>query len=41
MHYDYVVVNDDLESAVEQVAEILRTEKLKSIRNQDFIERML
>lgn len=41
MHYDYVVVNDDLESAVEQVTEILRTEKLKSIRNQDFIERML
>ena len=41
MHYDYVIINDDLEPAVEQVAEILRTEKLKTIRNHDFIERML
>lgn len=41
MHYDYVIINDDLEPAVEQVAEILRIEKLKTIRNHDFIERML
>ena len=41
MHYDYAIINDDLEPAVEQVAEILRTEKLKTIRNHDFIERML
>ena len=41
LQYDYVIVNDDLEPAVEQMAEILRSEKQKSIRNKDFIERML
>lgn len=41
MHYDYIIVNDDLEPAVDQMAGILRAEKQKSARNKDFIERML
>lgn len=41
IHYDYIIVNDDLEPAVDQMAGILRAEKQKSARNKDFIERML
>lgn len=41
VHYDYIIVNDDLEPAVDQMAGILRAEKQKSARNKDFIERML
>lgn len=41
IHYDYIIVNDDLEPAVDQMVGILRAEKQKSARNKDFIERML
>ena len=41
IHYDYIIVNDDLEPAVDQMAGILRAEKQKSARNKDFNERML
>ena len=41
LRYDYIIVNDDLEPAVDQMAGILRAEKQKSARNKDFIERML
>ena len=41
IHYDYIIVNDDLKPAVDQMAGILRAEKQKSARNKDFIERML
>ena len=41
IHYDYIIVNDDLEPAVDQMSGILRAEKQKSARNKDFIERML
>ncbi|MBS6861301.1 MAG: guanylate kinase [Clostridiales bacterium] len=41
IHYDYIIVNDDLEPAVDQMAGILRAEKQKSAKNKDFIERML
>lgn len=39
--YDYIVTNDRLEDAVEDIRAILRAEKLKYSRNTDCIERML
>ncbi len=39
--YDYIVCNDRLEDAVEQVRAILRAEKLKYSRNTDCVERVL
>ena len=39
--YDYIIVNDDLETAVDEMAGLLRAEKRRASRNQDFIERML
>ncbi len=39
--YDYIVYNDRLEDAVEDIRAILRAEKLKYSRNTDCIERML
>ncbi len=39
--YDYVVYNDRLEDAVEQIQAILRAEKSKYSRNADSIERVL
>lgn len=41
LHYDYILVNDDLEPAVDQMAGILRAEKQRAVRNKEFIERML
>ena len=40
-NYDYIVVNDALETAVEHMEAIICAEKLKYSRNQDFIESML
>ncbi len=39
--YDYLVFNDLLEDAVEEILAILRAEKLKYSRNADSIERVL
>jgi len=39
--YDYVVYNDRLEDAVDEIQAILRAEKLKYSRNTDCIERVL
>lgn len=39
--YDYVVFNDRLEDAVEDILTILRAEKLKYSRNADSIERVI
>ena len=39
--YDYVVVNDRLEDAVDHIRAILTAEKCKADRNQDLIERVL
>lgn len=39
--YDYVVYNDCLEDAVDEIQAILRAEKLKYSRNTDSIERVL
>lgn len=36
--YDYVVLNDDLESATKKVRQIIETEKLKSYRNIELID---
>lgn len=41
VHYDYVVINDTVESAVEQIRAILTAEKNRVSRNQDLIERIL
>lgn len=38
--YDYVVLNDDLNSAVEKVNHIIDAEKLRSIRNQALINKI-
>lgn len=39
--YDYIVCNDRVENAVEDILAILRAEKLKYSRNTDCIERVL
>jgi guanylate kinase len=36
--FDYIVINERLEDAVEVVVSIVRTERAKVIRNQDRIE---
>lgn len=38
--YDYLVVNDDLETCVEQMHQIIRAEHHKSRRNAQFIENL-
>jgi guanylate kinase len=37
--FDYIVVNENLEDAVEMVVSIVRSERAKVTRNQDKIER--
>lgn len=37
-HYDYVIINDELGSAVENVGTIINAEKLKTIRSNHLIE---
>lgn len=37
-HYDYVIINDELGSAVKNVGTIIDAEKLKTIRSNDVIE---
>ncbi|WBY63342.1 guanylate kinase [Thermocaproicibacter melissae] len=39
-HYDYVVVNDTVENAVEKICSILQAEKCKTARNAELLERM-
>jgi len=39
--YDYIVVNDDLDSAVKAVESIIESEKLKAHRNKNLIEDLL
>ena len=39
--YDYVVVNDTVEGAAEQIDKIITAEKLKYSRNNTIIERVL
>lgn len=41
VHYDYIVINDTVESAVAQIRAILAAEKNSSHRNQELIERIL
>lgn len=38
--YDYVVLNDEVESAVEKIKEIISAEKNKAIRNQALINKI-
>lgn len=40
-NYDYVIVNDTVERAAEQIREILNAEKRRTCRNKQLIERML
>ena len=39
--YDYIVVNDDLKTAVEDVKKIIAAEKLRYSRCSDVVERVL
>ncbi len=39
--YDYVVVNDNLDTAVEEFAEIIRSERRRVDRNLDFVNKLL
>lgn len=39
--YDYIVINDQLEDAVEEIKNIVKAEKLKSYRYKTYIEQML
>ena len=39
--YDYIVVNDRLEDAVEDMLAILRSEKRKYVRNPGFVQQVL
>lgn len=41
LEHDYIVVNDELEKAVEDVNAIIRAEKLKSKLNREIVERIL
>lgn len=41
IHYDYIVINDTVESAVTQIRAIIAAEKNSSRRNQELIERIL
>lgn len=38
--YDYLIVNDDLESCVKEVHEIIRGEHFRTYRNLDFLEEL-
>lgn len=40
-NYDYVVINDRLEDAVDDMQAILRSEKLRYMRDPDFIKGLL
>ena len=40
-HHDYIVINDELETAIKDVNAIIRAEKLKTCNNQEIIERMM
>jgi len=40
-NYDYVVLNDNIETAADDINCILHTEKLKYFRNREFVEEML
>lgn len=37
-HYDYIVINDEIGSAVEKISTIIQAEKLKTIRSNHIIE---
>ena len=38
--YDYLVINDDLETCVDEVHAIIQSEHDKASRNEEFIERI-
>ena len=38
--YDYLIVNDDLQEAVEELHSIIQGEHRRSFRNKEFIDRM-
>ena len=39
--YDYLVINDDLENAVDEVVAIIKAERLKVKNNKDLIDRII
>ena len=38
--YDYLIVNDDLQTCVEEMHQIIQGEHRRSFRNKEFIDRM-
>ena len=38
--YDYLIVNDDLDTCIEEMHQIIQGEHRRSFRNQAFIEHM-
>lgn len=40
-HYDYVVVNDDVERATKEIRAIVRAERVRTDRRQSFVEKIL
>ena len=38
--YDYLVVNDDLDTCVEEMHQIIRSERFRTKRNTQFIEKI-
>jgi len=39
-HYDYIIINDELEKAVDDINSILRAESLRYVRNKDLVNRI-
>lgn len=39
--YDYIVINDDIENAVEKISRIIDAERLKTIRNKKIISEVI
>jgi guanylate kinase len=40
-HYDYVVVNDDIERATKEIRAIVRAERARTERRRTFVEKIL
>lgn len=40
-YYDYIVINNDIEKASKAVIDIINAEKLKTIRNEDIINKLI
>ena len=39
-NYDYLIINDDLDTAIEQMHGMIQSERFKVARNREFIEQL-